>query len=770
MHRCLRLFALLLLTSVILGSEPPVSVWAREALSADEYRRQGELFFRNGNFEKAVGPFHAAATALEAEGRGSAQVEALYRLALSEQALGRFPKSLETLRGLLPLALKSAPPDAAALVLASLAYAQYETGAVGEAEASMAEALSRARSGGNPETLARVLATRARVDLDRGRYPESIAAYEEGLALLGDAQPLLAANLSSRLASALLKSGSAPAARGRLRFALDRYTTLPDSHEKAEGLVLVGQGYRQPAFRSGPSASEHARLAETALTRAMTTARSIGDLRCLSYAAGYLAQLREEAGNEEEALLLTRRASFAAQEINAHEILYLWEWQAGRLLKARGQTKEAVSSYRNALSSLQTVRVELASGNCRSCAPSGFQRSIQPVYYELADLLLREAAATRHKEEVESLLREARDTIELLKAAELQDYFQDPCVVEAKPKAAGSWAVAGNSAVVYSITFPDRLDLLMSLGGTMKLLSVPVSAADLWREAHSLRLNLEKRTTWHFLPHAQKLYDWIVRPLEKEADFRKVGILVFIPDGVLRTIPLGALHDGEHFLMERLAVVNTPGLSFMEAYPSRRENLRVLAGGITEGIQGYCPLNSVKVELDGIQGLYKATRLENRNFLKATVGENLKAMPYTVVHIATHGEFASTVSDTYLLSWDGKINMDQLAQWMKQSRFRKTPVELLSLSACQTAVGDDRAALGLAGIAIRAGAGSALATLWNVNDEAASALVVEFYRLLRDPKVSKTTALQQAQLKLLRSNHYAHPYYWSPFLLIGNWL
>jgi CHAT domain-containing protein len=103
-------------------------------------------------------------------------------------------------------------------------------------------------------------------------------------------------------------------------------------------------------------------------------------------------------------------------------------------------------------------------------------------------------------------------------------------------------------------------------------------------------------------------------------------------------------------------------------------------------------------------------------------------------------------------------------------KVRGQPLELLSLSACQTAAGDDRAALGLAGIAIKAGARSALATLWFVNDEASSALVVEFYRQLKNPSMSKAMALRQAQLKVLENPEYQHPIFWAPFLLLNNWL
>jgi CHAT domain-containing protein len=114
--------------------------------------------------------------------------------------------------------------------------------------------------------------------------------------------------------------------------------------------------------------------------------------------------------------------------------------------------------------------------------------------------------------------------------------------------------------------------------------------------------------------------------------------------------------------------------------------------------------------------------------------------------------------------------MDRLSRLIGLYRFRDEPLELLTLSACETAAGDDRAALGLAGLAIKAGARSALATLWFINDEASSILVAEFYRQLTDATISKAVALQRAQLKLIEDPIYQHPAYWAPFLLLNNWL
>jgi len=162
--------------------------------------------------------------------------------------------------------------------------------------------------------------------------------------------------------------------------------------------------------------------------------------------------------------------------------------------------------------------------------------------------------------------------------------------------------------------------------------------------------------------------------------------------------------------------------------------------------------------------------LINEEFRTGMLEQELRESRYGILHIATHGKFSTDAYDSFLLTFDGKMTMDKLDQLIGLFRYRQDPLELLTLSACQTAVGDDRAALGLAGVAIKAGARSALATLWFINDEASAALVAEFYRQLRDPSVSKAVAIQRAQIKLLNDRVYDHPAYWSPFLLLNNWL
>ena len=192
--------------------------------------------------------------------------------------------------------------------------------------------------------------------------------------------------------------------------------------------------------------------------------------------------------------------------------------------------------------------------------------------------------------------------------------------------------------------------------------------------------------------------------------------------------------------------------------------------GLTVSVQGFSPLPNVDQESRSIESLYTTQLYEDETFKVAEVGKEMSEGDYSIVHIATHGQFDSDHRKSFLLTYDDRLTMNGLETTIGRRRYEEQPVELLVLSACETAAGDDRAALGLAGIALKAGARSAVASLWFINDVSTSALIGDFYKNLKDPDNSKADALQLAQLSLINSDEYRHPAYWAPFLLIGNWL
>lgn len=520
-----------------------------------------------------------------------------------------------------------------------------------------------------------------------------------------------------------------------------------------------------------PSESTHPLLFKSARAFRLGAdlANRLGDPRMESYGWGYLGHVYEQESRWEKALAVSHMAVATAQKVQAPESLYRWHWQTGRIHRALNHTDEALTSFRHAMYAFQPIHAELLFG------PQGkqhsFRQKIGPLFYEFADLLLQEARRTSDPISAQEFLLEARNTIEVFKAAELQDYFQDECVAAAKAHSTPLESISKTTAVIYPILLTDRMELLLGLQHGLKQFIVPIHAAAIAKTIYDFRKAVENPASHAYRPLAQQLYNWLLTPLEPDLQASNIDTLVFVPDGPLRTIPVAALHDGTQFLIEKFALATTPGLTLTDASPLDRKHIRLLALGLTQEAHGFPSLPYVATELEAVRASYPGKVLLNSDFRVPNVERALKDELFNVVHIASHGQVEPDVNKTFILAFDKKITMSKLAELIGIYKFREIPLDLLTLSACQTAIGDDRAALGLAGIAIKAGARSALASLWFIEDEATSKLVPEFYRQLKqNPALSKAHALRNAQLSLIKNPRFHHPSFWGPFLLINNWL
>jgi CHAT domain-containing protein len=737
--------------------------------SGDALFAQGMEAFQHGAFDRAASDWQAAAQAFEREGQGLERSRALTHLAQAYQALGQLMKALQSLDLALALAQSSNDPAWTATILDSLGRGYLAAGKFEAADQYFDQALGMARPLARPDLTAIILNDKAILQAAQGQYAEALddASESSELAAIGG-QPSLEVRARINSAWAALRLSRYPDTKARLDEAWKQVRKLDPSHDKSFDLINLGLAYQELRPLLVEDAESIGHRAEQAFRDADAVAAQLDDVRARSYALGHLGHLYETEHRYQEALELTRRAVLAAQAAGAPESLYLWKWQTGRLLKAMGNQDEAISAYRSAAVTLQPIREELALGRGSSV---GLDRpSTRAFFLELADLLLQRSAAMTDTSASAAYLLAARDAIESFKAAEIRDYFGDECVDQLQARITKLDQVSRTTAVIYPIVFPDRTELLISLPTGLKRIPVPVRAEVLTKEVRAFRKTLEKRTTLEYLPLAQQLYDRLIRPLEPDLTAQALDTLVFVPDGPLRTIPMAALHDGTQFLIKKYAVATTPGLTLTDPHPLSKTRLNVLSSGLTLPVQGFPPLPNVSAELQAIRTLYGGDQLVNQEFVVARLERELKEGPFTMLHIASHGNFTSDVNDTFLLTFDSKLTMSHLDQLVGLFRYRQDPLELLTLSACQTAVGDDRAALGLAGVAIKAGARSALATLWSINDEASTKLVSEFYRQFHDAPVSKAVALQRAQLMLLEDAVYKHPAYWSPFLLLNNWL
>ncbi|NJM58537.1 MAG: CHAT domain-containing protein [Synechococcales cyanobacterium RU_4_20] len=318
------------------------------------------------------------------------------------------------------------------------------------------------------------------------------------------------------------------------------------------------------------------------------------------------------------------------------------------------------------------------------------------------------------------------------------------------------------------IMLADRLELLIQLpDGHLEHYASAVEQRTLEKLLQEFRYYLVVRSRDNYLPTAQKLYDLLIRPLEATLAEHQIQTLVFLLDSSLNAIPMAALHDGQHYLIETYQVAIAPTLALKDpkpmspppCKPSPWDSARPGKGCsiAPRGNGGGC---------DRPPCAPKPGSLMNQEFTEVGLRDRITANQFPIVHIATHGQFSSDPADTFLLAWDSPIPVRSLDR-MFQGRAGQA-IELLVLSACQTAVGDRRATLGIAGMAIQAGARSTLATLWAVDDQATAQLMDGFYTAL--PQMSRAKALRQAQLMLLQDPQYAHPIYWAPYVLLGNWL
>ena len=453
-----------------------------------------------------------------------------------------------------------------------------------------------------------------------------------------------------------------------------------------------------------------------------------------------------------------------AQEINAPEVSYLWQWQLGRVNRALGERSQAIAHYSQAVELLKSLSRDLVAID--PDVQYSFRDSVEPVYRGLVSLLLE----TDRGESISQIsLERGREVIESLQLAELNNFFREACL---DARVVNIDSVDRQAAVIYPIILSDRLEVILSLPDRpLRHYSTKIPQTDLESIIGQFRRNIVVRSRRDFYRSSRQLYDLVIRPALDDLAKSRIKTLVFVPDGAFRNVPLSALYDGKRFLLEDYSIALTPGLQLLNPQPLEREKLKTIAAGLTESVDGFASLDYVNSELQEIESRVNSRVLLNTNFTGEALKKEIQYSDYPIVHIATHGQFSSSIEDTFLLAWDRRIDINELDSILQtRNTDRENAIELLVLSACETATGDSRAALGLAGMAVRAGAKSTLATLWSVNDRATSTLMSDFYRELSDKHLPKAEAVRQAQLKLLRNRWYRHPFYWAPYVLLGNWL
>jgi CHAT domain-containing protein len=550
-------------------------------------------------------------------------------------------------------------------------------------------------------------------------------------------------------------------------------TLLKLKHPPSETSPLVLLPQASPLLpKALPSAAQ-------LLAQAVTQARTLGDRRAEAYALGTLAGLYERTNQLPEAEQLTQQALFLAQSINAPDIAYQWQWQLARVLQNQGKNRAALKAFDACVKTLEPLRKNLAAIN--QDVQFDFRDTVAPIYRQYVSLLLNSIDPTAPNQ---ATLETARQQIENLQLAELDNFFRAACLEGRKVDLDRLVDQNPTTAFIYPIVLAD-LQVIVKLPKQTQLRYVRTELPenlDLDQLLSTLRQQLTDVTA---APQARldlsgQVYDWLIAPFDAAFQAQGVDTLVFVLDGSLRDVPMAALYNraAQKYLIEDYAIAVSPALQLVDPKPIAQTRLNVLTAGLIQKIPetrySFSPLPAVAEELQRIRAANILTHppLLEEQFSTAAFTKTLNANPFNVVHLATHGQFSSRKGETFILTYDGALDVDRLSEILRnRERTRPEAIELLVLSACQTAKGDNRAALGLAGMAIKAGARSTLASLWTVVDQSTAVLVGKFYTELATAKLTKAKALQAAQLELLRNNpDYADPRFWAPYILVGNWL
>lgn len=731
---------------------------------------QGNLQLAIGNGENALTTWKESATIYEKLGDRNNQLRNVIKQAQALKVLGFYRRSLQTLETVQATLQDVSDPLLKAIVLHNYGDMLTTVGDLKLAREPLDKSLklletiaqdknNEEKSNEEKSIVYLRLGNLARLE----NNPETAQNFYKKSAQIST-NSLLGLQAQLNLFGLLIESRERTAAL-ELRSKLNsNLTNLSSSQDAIYAQINYGENLLKLAKLAPKSQADLLLEAAKILAVSVQNAKEINDSRTLAYAIGSLGSVYEQNNQIEESQQLTQKALAIAQSINAPDIAYRWQWQLGRLLRAKRDIKSAILAYTEAVNGLRQLRSDLAFVNPN--VQFSFRESVEPLYRQLVSLLLQDET---QGEKQKNLLK-AQTAIESLQLAELVNFFRSDCLTAAQVDIN---QVDRTAAIIYPILLEDRLEVILSLPDQpLQHYASNITSSQIDSLVSDLRVDLRDPSSQDYLPTSQKLYDWLIRPAANAIAKSKIKTMVFVLDGSLRNIPMSVLHDGNQFLAENYSIALTPGLQLLDPKPIVKQKVNALIGGLTEARQGFSALPSVKGEVQEINKQIPLSSIFiDSNFTLQNLSERLTSLPFPIVHLATHGNFSSQAENTYLLTYDGRLTIDNLNQLLRSKNRNDTePVELLILSACQTAVGDKRAALGLAGMAIRAGARSTIASLWSVDDQATAKFMITLYQSLSSGNVTRAESLRLAQQTLLKDKTYNHPYFWSPFVLLGNWL
>ncbi|WGS73478.1 CHAT domain-containing protein [Pseudanabaena galeata] len=739
----------------ILKSEPQ-----QEKLLAQALNIQGSIQLIQGKAQEALTIWQMATASYEQVGDKDGAMRSKINQSQAMRALGLYPKAKSLLQQV-QIELREQPDSSLkASSLLNLGDTLQRSGELEDAKVVLQESLAIAKQINNPAIIANTLLSLGNTTYRLQQPAEAIGYYQQ--AINTATAPILKLQAQLNLLRLQIDTQQSESTQLLLTAIQTQLPNLPPSRDSVYAKVNFVQSLTKLNL---PSSNRQA--AAQILAIAAQQAKDMGDPRSESYALGYLGELYEQNLQYSEAQQLTEKALILAQTNNASDMSYRWQWQLGRVFKSKGENSKAIAAYSEAVNTLASIRGDLVSSNAD--IQFSFRDSVEPVYRQLVALLLMHEDGKPVSQEN---LKSARTVIESLQVAELDNFFKEACLTNLATQVD---EVDPQAAVIYPIVLPNSLEVVVSLPDrSLQHYTRKISQPNLENLLRKLRRSLRRTSLETEIQEvSQEVYSLLIgKEMESLLVSNQIKTLAFVLDGSLRNLPMAVLHDGQHYLMEKYNLAIAPGLQLIDPQPIKRQQLKVFIGGLSKETQNFKALPNVEREIQQIANLVSTqVPLLNETFISESIQDQISKNPFRVVHLATHGEFSSNAEKTFILTWNSRLGIKQLGDLLQtRNQDSRNPIELLVLSACKSAKGDNRAALGLAGVAVRSGARSTIASLWSVEDSATATLMENLYQQLATFDITKAESLRNAQISLLKKPQFTHPFYWAPFVLVGNWL
>ncbi|MEI6428211.1 MAG: CHAT domain-containing protein [Pseudanabaena sp. ELA607] len=769
-------------------------------LKSEELLELGMHQLERSLYPEALQSFQTALQSYQGTDNRKAEADALLGTGYAYNGLGKYQTAIDFYNRSLAIRQKIGDTNGAAHAINGLGYAYNGLGQYQKSLELHQQALATFKQSNDQSGMPSALNGIADVYGILNQPTKAIDFYQQSLAI---------AQKSKNLADAAYALNGL----GDVYEDLEQYQKAIDSHQQS--LVIFrqienrdGEAYALYSLGSAYTLLEQVTTALNFYQQSLAIFREIGNRNGEAYVLNGLGYAYGIQGSFPQAFELFQQTVTIARQVgDRYNEGYALE-NLGLMFTKTGQTEVAILFYKQAVNVRESIRQDIRK------LPKKLQKSylstIEDSYRTLADLLLKQER-----------IIEALQVLDFLKVQELEDYLKNvrsnaltsqgvrflapekaminelwasnyqqikslnsrlAKQIEQLPKSEIDQAPAylqklpQGTALLYPLIIEDRIEIILFANGIAAMhRASPIKKAELQKLIQEFQTGLRDYSSQDFREPSQRLYNLLIKPVEADLKANQTKTILYAPDGILRYIPLAALYDGKQFLIENYTINNLIAYILMDFINQDQTDSavpRVLAGAFG-GQLGEQKFNQIAlpatiIEVSAITRLIpNSIAFTNNEFSIEAINSQLSK--YTILHLATHASFnTGTPENSFIIFGSGQtIHLNEI------SNLNLGNLKLIILSACETAIGKIGNGVEILGFGYqvqKAGAKSAIASLWQVSDEGTQKLMQGFYGYLKLGNYNKADALRQSQIDLIRGQKFSHPFYWAAFVLIGNGL